>query len=279
MSDLRVCLPTTPMTSVTPPVSSPPRRTEAPQMSSAPTEPLVCEPETPNASYAGTAYGESTMEPVATPFPATRAAARPAVTNREGAPLNTNAQRTSARDGIAPYAEAGSTGDYSLYAGAAAIKGRDSQTGIEAEVYSASVQIGAQTEAQVAMARIGWSSDTGANNATMDVMTAAAGAGIHNLDGSTGVNARAMATAVGVEGTLSTGATGVTLGASIGVGAGASVGTRDADNDGYGELAIRLEGKLAFGGTIGVQIEDPRGWGVWSTVGSTVSSAWNWITE
>lgn len=173
-------------------------------------------------------------------------------------PVN-NAQRTSANT-PAPYADAGVTEDGIAYAGAAAVKGRDESTGIEMEVYSASVQVGTQNEAQVAMARLGVSSDSGANNATMDIFTAQASAGIHNKDGSTGLNVGATAVAVGIEGTASTGASGVTGGLSVGVGGEVSVGTRDADGDGYGEAAIRVSAGFI---TVGIQIEDPRGWGVW----------------
>lgn len=173
-------------------------------------------------------------------------------------PVN-NAQRTSANT-PAPYADAGVTEDGIAYAGAAAIKGRDENTGIEMEIYSASVQVGTQNEAQVGMARLGVSSDSGANNATMDIFTAQASAGIHNKDGSTGLNVGATAVAVGIEGTASTGASGVTGGLSVGVGGEVSVGTRDADGDGYGEAAIRVSAGFI---TVGIQIEDPRGWGVW----------------
>lgn len=173
-----------------------------------------------------------------------------------------NAQRTSAT-APAPYADAGVTDDGVAYAGVAAIKGRDANTGIEMEIYSASVQVGAQNEAQAGMARLGISSDSGANSASMDIFTAQAHAGIYNKDGSTGFNVGATAVAVGVEGTASTGASGVTGGVSIGVGAEYSAGVRDADGDGYGEIGLRGTLELGVGVTIGIQIEDPRGWGVW----------------
>lgn len=173
-----------------------------------------------------------------------------------------NAQRTSAM-APAPYADAGVTDDGIAYAGVAAIKGRDADSGIEMEIYSASVQVGAQNEAQAGMARLGISSDSGANSASMDIFTAQAHAGIYNKDGSTGINVGATAVAVGVEGTASTGASGVTGGVSIGVGAEYSAGIRDADGDGYGEIGLRGTLELGVGVTIGIQIEDPRGWGIW----------------
>ena len=35
------------------------------------------------------------------------------------------------------------------------------------------------------------------------------------------------------------------------------------DGDGYGEMGLRGTLELGVGITIGIQIEDPRGWGVW----------------
>ncbi len=183
-----------------------------------------------------------------------------AITFTQRSEATNNAQRTSSTS-PAPYADAGVTDDGIAYAGAAAIKGRDAKTGIEMEVFSASGQVGMQNEAQVGMARMGISSDSGANNATMDIFTAQAHAGFYNKDGSTGINVGATAVAVGVEGTASTGASGVTGGVSIGVGAEYSAGVRDADGDGYGEIALRGTLELGVGITLGIQIEDPRGWG------------------
>jgi hypothetical protein len=153
----------------------------------------------------------------------------------------TNAERTTARE-AGPFAEASvtSSGD-SIYVAAAAIKGRDSNSGIEIEVFSTSAQVGSEFEAQVGAARLGASSDDGANSVGMDVFTARAAMGVHNADGSFGWNAGALATAIGAEGTLRLGtASSVTGGAAIGVGLEASLGLRDADGDKEPEVCGRL---------------------------------------
>lgn len=236
--------PAAPSAPPSPLVSTPP---EAPTPQSEPSPPPASEEPAQNATQN---YSSHESNPQAISF------------TQRSEPTN-NAQRTSAISEPAPYADAGVTDDGVAYAGAAAIKGRDANTGIEMEIYSASVQVGAQNEAQVGMARLGISSDSGANNATMDIFTAQAHAGVYNKDGTTGINAGATAVAVGVEGTASTGASGVTGGVSIGVGAEYSAGVRDADGDGYGEIGLRGTLELGVGITIGIQIEDPRGWGVW----------------
>ena len=172
-----------------------------------------------------------------------------------------NAQRTTANSKPDVYADARVTRDGTAYAGAAMLKGRDESSGIEVEAFTGSVQVGLQNEAQVGMTRLGISSKDGSNSATMDIFTAQANAGFYNKDGSTGLNGGAMAVAVGVEGTASTGATGVTGGLSISAGVEGSVGVRDQDGDGYGEACLRV-GLMFF--TVGIQIEDPRGWGIWN---------------
>jgi hypothetical protein len=157
-----------------------------------------------------------------------------------------NAQRTSERSGVAPYAAAGKTaaGD-SVYAGVALAKGRDPATGLEAEVLSASVQIGAQNELQVGLVRVGGSA--GILNGSVETMTARVNAGIHNDDGSTGLNLGAGATAIGSEVTVG-GATSVTFGLAVSAGAGASVGARDIDSDGRPELCARVSYREFTGG-------------------------------
>ena len=212
-------------------------------------ETLTCEPNTESSDQTES-YASHSSSPTAIAF------------TQRSAPTN-NAQRTSATPQPAPYADAGVTDDGIAYAGVAMLKGRDERTGIEVEAFTGSVQVGAQNEAQVGMARLGVSSDDGSNNASMDIFTAQAHAGIYNKDGSTGLNVGATAVAIGVEGTASTGASGVTGGVSIGLGAEYSAGVRDADGDGYGEIGLRGTLELGVGVTIGLQIEDPRGWGVW----------------
>lgn len=171
-----------------------------------------------------------------------------------GPPANTSAQRTSERE-ISPYADYGVTasGD-SVFAGAAAIKGRDAKTGVEAEAFSVSGQLGMQSEAQAAMARVGWSSDDGRQNASMDIFTARANAGVYNTDGSVGLNLGASATAVGVEGTANYSGWSLTGGLAVSAGAEGHVGIRDSDKDGSKELSIRVS-VMFF--TVGVGLEWP----------------------
>lgn len=171
------------------------------------------------------------------------------------APADTNSQRTSQRIGLLPYADAGVTqsGD-SVFAGVALLKGRDPNTGIEADVFTLSGQVGAQTEVQAGMLRLGASTDDGSKSVGMDIFTAKANLGIHNADGTTGINVGAQATIVGIEGTLGHGGYGVTGGLSVGVGAEASIGTGDSDHDGNSELSVRV-GLLFF--TVGVRLENP----------------------
>ena len=170
-------------------------------------------------------------------------------------PTNTNAERTTAREGVAPYAAAGltSSGDAN-FAAVALLKGRNSQSGVEAEVVSASVQFGFQSEAQVGLLRVGASRDDGTSSGTVDALSARAAIGIHNTDGSTGFNIALTATALGVEGTHRGSHHSVTGGVSLGVGGEASIGVRDADHDGKKEVCLRVGGGPA---TIGHCLEMP----------------------
>jgi hypothetical protein len=167
----------------------------------------------------------------------------------------TNGQRTLARP-ASPYAEMNVTpsGD-SIYLAGAAIKGRDSNSGIEVEVFTASAQLGGQMEAQLGAARIGASDDDGASSIGVDVFTARAAMGVHNADGSLGWNAGATAVAVGAEGTVQFGsASSLTAGASVGVGFEGSIGLRDADGDNQPELC----GRAVVGwATLGLCLEMP----------------------
>ena len=167
----------------------------------------------------------------------------------------TSGQRTSARQ-ASPYAEMNITpsGD-SIYMAGAAIKGRESNSGIEVEVFTASAQVGGQVEAQLGAARLGASDDAGANSVGIDVFTAHAAMGVHNADGSLGWNAGATAVAIGAEGTVRFGsASSLTAGASIGVGFEGSIGFRDADGDNHPELC----GRAVVGwATLGLCLEMP----------------------
>jgi hypothetical protein len=151
-----------------------------------------------------------------------------------------NAQRTSERNGITPYTDAGITGGSrdALFAGVAALKGRDTASGLEVEVFSASAQIGGEHELQAAMARVGTSGKYG--SASGEVFTARANAGAHNDDGSLGFNAGVGATIAGVEGTLTNGADSLTAGVSAGPSASISVGIRDLDDNGINEWCVKV---------------------------------------
>ena len=152
-----------------------------------------------------------------------------------------NAQRTTERSGITHYAEAGVTGDFrdAVYAGVAALKGRDPRTGIEVEVFSASAQVGGENEAQVGMGRLGISGKHG--SLTAEVLTARAHGGAHNDDGSVGANSGLGASIVALEGTLVAGSDSLTFGLSAGAPSfGLSVGLRDIDHNGTVEKCFRV---------------------------------------
>lgn len=131
------------------------------------------------------------------------------------------------------------------------LKGHDPKSGLDVEVLSLSGQVGTQNEFQVGLQRIGRSSPSG--SVGIEVLTARANMGIHNDDGSVGINAGAQATALGVETTLAT-VDSLTVGLSAGLGVGGSVGLRDLDKDGEHELCAKVSlGPL----TAGVCVETP----------------------
>jgi len=165
---------------------------------------------------------------------------------------NNNAERTSERIGIGPYAAAGTAGGDSMYASVAALKGRDASSGAEVEVLSASIQLGAQNEGQLTFVRVAGGS--GALRGSTEAFTARANIGIHNDDGSTGLNVGAGAAAVGFEATIGRESS-LTTGLAASIGYGASVGVRDVDGDGKTELCARVSGGPI---TIGLCVESPR---------------------
>ncbi len=178
---------------------------------------------------------------------------RPAATTSEGSSepkpketnTNNNSQRTAATELGPFYARAGATsaGD-SVYAGAAWLKGH--ADGGNFEFFSASAQLGAQTEFQAGLARVGMSSDWG----SWEVRTLEADAhiGVHNPDGSTGLNAGLAATAIAAETTLKWSGNSLTVGGALGVGGDVAVGKRDADNDGNIEYCARVAYQVVIGG-------------------------------
>lgn len=233
-------------------------------------------PYTPEGAQAGMCFAEEPSAPVVDVFEGDACYPEdlPSAADRQGSPATTDAKRGSARTDFAPRADAGvtSSGD-SVYANASMLRGRDPQTGVEADLMRASARAGAQTDVSAGMASVGVSSENGGKSARLDVMTAQAGSGIRNPDGSTGFNVGATATAVGVEGTLESGGWSATAGISISKGFAASIGTRDQDRDGAGELCVRVSGGVGLvGATLGVCAENPlpdlyRLWGkLWDKV-------------
>lgn len=210
----------------------------------------VCRSDAPNSSQSAPPPTSSSPPSPAVsklvgavpPPPATLPAPSPSTANN-------NAERTSERSGIGPYASAGWVGDHSgTYAGVALLKGRDPKSGLDVEVLSASVQSGSQIEVQAGLVRLGKSTPQG--SVGVEVMTARANYGSHNDDGSVGLNIGAQATAIGAEGTYGS-ATSATVGVSAGVGAAGSFGVRDLDEDGNDEICAKVSyGPLTLGACI-----------------------------
>lgn len=91
------------------------------------------------------------------------------------------------------------------------------------------------------VARLGGSSDDGRTSGTADFMTARVAGGIHNSDGSTGLNFGATATIVGGEATHPFGeASSLTGGASFGVGGEVSLGFKLEGPHGKPALCVRV---------------------------------------
>lgn len=212
----------------------------------------------PNSSQPEPVASSSPAVPVlVNSVPQPRSVLPPAAPSPPPSTANNNAQRTSERVGIAPYAVAGKTaaGD-SVYAGVAGLRGRDPKTGFEAEVLSASVQVGAQNEAQIGLVRVGGRAGglVGAG-AGMEVMSLRANLGIHNDDGSTGFNIGVSATTVGAQVIEGDGEpTSTTLGLSSGPSAAVSAGLRDIDKDGKREVCLGVSLGLS---TLGICLETP----------------------
>lgn len=219
-------------------------RADAPNSSPAQSE-GVCHQAEPTAASSSPAVATLVASVPSTPHELPPAAPTPLLA------AHNNAQRTGERAGVAPYASAGETAAAdSVYVGAALVKGRD-PSGAEAEVLSVSAQIGAQSEVQLGFQRVAGTS--GALAGSVETFALRAQVGIHNDDGSTGLNIGASATLIGFEGSIGS-ASSVTYGVGAGAGAAASVGTRDADHDGSTELCARL----SFGPvTVGACLENP----------------------
>lgn len=220
----------------------------------------VCEAEpavsTPASQPTSTSTSTSTSTPTSTSTSSasTSAPVDTLETTSSTPAVNTTSDRTRAR-APAPYADAGvSTSGNTVHAGVAAIRGRDPNSGVETEIFYAEVSAGGSTGGRIGMGRVGGSSDDGVHSVGMDVFTAEANIGFENPDGSTGLHAGAMATAVGIEGTTGYSGNSITGGLSASVGAGGSIGVRDQDGDGSLELCARVS-VMFF--TLGACIENP----------------------
>jgi hypothetical protein len=222
----------------------------------------VCRADAPSSSTAESSAPSSPAEPHSSPEPAVAklvssvprppAELPPTGASPPASTANNNAQRTSERSVAAHYADAGVTasGD-SVFAGLALVKGPSSKGGAEVEVLSVSAQVGAQTELQFGLERV--AGTRGVLSGSVEAFTARAHIGIHNDDGSTGLNVGAGVTAVGFEGTVG-GASRLTYGVAAGVGASLSVGAADVDRDGSSELCARVSlGPV----TVGACLENP----------------------
>jgi hypothetical protein len=171
----------------------------------------------------------------------------------KSSPANTNAGRTTERNSSDPYLAAGETRSGDWFAGAAALKTRDPETGVEAEVFTGSVQAGSQSELQAGLSRVSFSAGRDlALSTTVEAFTARANGGELNDDGSRGANLGIGAVAVGAEATVSYSGWSLTAGAAASLGFAVSSGERDADGDGSPERCFK--GSVGFA-TLGVCTE------------------------
>ena len=109
-----------------------------------------------------------------------------------------NVSKPAAKTSAKPTATAGISETQDSYeANAAALDGRDSNTGIETRIFGVRGEVGAQSSVSATMARVGVSSDDGNSKAHMNVFTGQLSSGTRNADGSTGFNVSANATAIG----------------------------------------------------------------------------------
>lgn len=221
----------------------------------------VCRSDAPNSSQSAP-QALATIEPEPAPSPAVSkllgavppppSALPPSSKPPSPSTAHNNAERTSERRGIAPYASAGQVGDtYAVHAGVALLKGHDPKSGLDVEVLSVSGQVGTQEEWQAGLVRLGRS--TSAGSFGIEAMTLRVNRGIHNDDGSVGLNMGAQVTALGGETTVGT-VESLTLGVSAGAGAAGSFGVRDLDRDGEHEVCA----KVSYGPvTVGACVETP----------------------
>jgi hypothetical protein len=139
------------------------------------------------------------------------------------------------------YLVAGTTQNGDHLAAVAALKTRDSRSGVELEIFSASAQLGSQNDVQAGLARIGYSTARDEVNfaVSVEAMTARANAGTYNDDGTRGANLGGGATAVGIEATFGYAGWSVTAGAAVSAGASVSSGERNSDGDAVPERCFK----------------------------------------
>ena len=164
------------------------------------------------------------------------------ITVQNGAPPS-SADRTSET----PYEEHGylsggttQTND-TEYLECAYRKGRDEGSGIEVEEGLVSAQWGAQNEVVLKVGHLGVSSHDQRFNAGVDFVAVKAAAGIHNPDGSTGLNVSLSAHVVEAELTLDDGSGRASFSNGVGLGTSLSIGVRDKDGDGNREVCFSVE--------------------------------------
>lgn len=216
----------------------------------------------PPASSTSSQPSTSSSQPSPTPsgVPKLLAAAAPAPAAlpppaSAASPGQTNAERTTALGRrVVGYYDSGSTGGAypSKYVGVAALKAVDPKTGHELEFLSASAQVGWQNELQVGALRASVPGKNG--KVSIEGFTARAAMGVHNDDGSTGLNFALQATTASIEGTTAKQGDTLTAGFSAGLGLAASVGRRDADADGKPEYCWRAAFEIF---TLGACLEVP----------------------
>lgn len=128
-----------------------------------------------------------------------------------------------------------------------------SQHGAELAVGLASAQVGEQTEAHLTLFSMSAASEGGATTLAVEDLSLSVGGGVHNPDGSTGLNLEADATLLSVELGHEFGeGDRVAVGLSFGPGVAGSAGTSNIDGDDYEEYCLRAS---AFGVTLGGCVE------------------------
>jgi hypothetical protein len=176
-------------------------------------------------------------------------------------PTDTNSERVSAMNVEAFHAEFGQTSSKdSLYASAALLKG--TLNGAEVELFGVSRQVGLETEDSFVLGHAGIPLSS-RSSAFVEACSARVNAGIHDNDGSEGLNAGVQLTAAQVEvahqfqdreARIFRSGDSVAFGLSAGAGFEISTGDRDLDGDGKIEKCLRVLSGVAV---LGLCLEEP----------------------